>query len=579
MQIKLYYIEGISRVDTPYFSSFKEQADYFDTKLVKTIDNTYYPPFYKNTIKFDKDDCDFLTHINYLALVDDDKTYYYFITNMTYTNQGVMTLDIEMDSVQTYLFNTEFKSTTIERKFIDRWNGTSINRSYIRENISNGIFDKITKTFLDSHLWIIIKCSAYLYGEDSTFINMSFQQYHDKYYDTKSDVPSPFYYYFAPIDRLKYGNDYFDANLAIKAILNNDSVLGIYAVPFCPSDNININYSTNTISSYTNLDTVQIGTYTFESIVHNIYLFKGIIKVTSGITFTEYVQRLYEEDNSLPFYKNTALKTSFSSTNCPILLDENYYRIYFGDGGVKTSFPSYQFDKNKYYLYYCADIFSGYRYYKITNEEQSFFNDKFYTIQVNQSVLSYDLLNKPWNTYLATNKGTLLSGTLRSVENVGKLFLEYSSGDIVKGAIDTGKTINQISSTYASLINAKYSPNTIKQSGDYSKDFFSNSSRIFKEIQRVNDYNYCAQYYHHFGYLVKEYLNSTKSLADYVNTRYYFNYVKVSDIITHIDLLEADNITDKISQRYKDGVRFWNVLTNGIEIGDYQYDNIEKSYL
>ena len=83
MTINLYYVEGISRIDTPSFNTkthvgtIQDQHSYFLTKLVKSIDTTFYPPHYHNTIKFDSLDLTINDTVNYLSLDYNNKMYYY----------------------------------------------------------------------------------------------------------------------------------------------------------------------------------------------------------------------------------------------------------------------------------------------------------------------------------------------------------------------------------------------------------------------------------------------------------------------------------------------------------------------
>ena len=52
MNVYLYYVEGISRIDTPYFAtktiqaSLSKQEEFFDNHLVKTVELSFYPPHY-----------------------------------------------------------------------------------------------------------------------------------------------------------------------------------------------------------------------------------------------------------------------------------------------------------------------------------------------------------------------------------------------------------------------------------------------------------------------------------------------------------------------------------------------------
>ena len=58
MNVNLYYIHGISRIDTPYFATKTSQAtlskqeEFFSNHLVLSVELSFYPPHYHNTIKF-----------------------------------------------------------------------------------------------------------------------------------------------------------------------------------------------------------------------------------------------------------------------------------------------------------------------------------------------------------------------------------------------------------------------------------------------------------------------------------------------------------------------------------------------
>ena len=160
MNIYLAYIEGISRIDTPYFTSGSEQETYFDNKVVETIETTFYPPHYHNAINVSSDECDINTSINYLFFEYKNKRYYYFIDSITYSSESVITLNITMDYIQTYMFNIYIQNGIINRRFIDRFLGSRINRAYIRENVSKGELELVSSDndIIDTTpLWIIIK--------------------------------------------------------------------------------------------------------------------------------------------------------------------------------------------------------------------------------------------------------------------------------------------------------------------------------------------------------------------------------------------------------------------------------------
>ena len=90
MNIYFGYIEGISRIDTPYFATLGEQEDYFDSHEVVTIDTTFYPPHYLNKIKVDTDEISFNVNVNYLWFEYNSKRYYYFIDDVEYISDDAL---------------------------------------------------------------------------------------------------------------------------------------------------------------------------------------------------------------------------------------------------------------------------------------------------------------------------------------------------------------------------------------------------------------------------------------------------------------------------------------------------------
>ena len=49
--IKLCYVEGINEVNTPYFADINAQTAFFDSAVVWQDNESYYPPYYMNTIR------------------------------------------------------------------------------------------------------------------------------------------------------------------------------------------------------------------------------------------------------------------------------------------------------------------------------------------------------------------------------------------------------------------------------------------------------------------------------------------------------------------------------------------------
>ena len=165
--ITLCYIEGINEVDTPWFDTIGEQTAFFDKAIVWHDDESYYPPYFMNTIRLSSEDIPFndsRKKVNYCFLDYEGKRYYYFIDSIDYVTDDLVEITIEMDTIQTYLFDMLISKPTISRMAIQRWgvNGDTINRDYIRENLSIGNMVQKSKEPIkadDDMGWIIITAS------------------------------------------------------------------------------------------------------------------------------------------------------------------------------------------------------------------------------------------------------------------------------------------------------------------------------------------------------------------------------------------------------------------------------------
>lgn len=164
--ITLCYVEGIDEVDTPWFDTIGEQTAFFDKALVWHDDESYYPPYFMNTIRLSSDDIPFTStkgKVNYCFLDYEGKRYYYFIDSIDYVTDDLVEITIEMDTIQTYMFDMLITKPTIARMAIQRWGvkGDAINRDYIRENLSIGNMIQKSKAPMrkDDMGWLIITAS------------------------------------------------------------------------------------------------------------------------------------------------------------------------------------------------------------------------------------------------------------------------------------------------------------------------------------------------------------------------------------------------------------------------------------
>lgn len=133
-------------------------------------------------------------------------------------------------------------------------------------------------------------------------------------------------------------------------------------------------------------------------------------------------------------------------------------------------------------------------------------------------------------------------------------------------------------------------PDYYKNIGSLGQAIIDSSAKLYSRIDKVDDFEVCAQYYHRNGYLVNEYVDDegvlfNQNIFTYVNTRYFFNVVKFSEVDVHLDnVIESEELSARIAARLMKGLRLWNYNakvddTKVIGIGNFIYDNVEKDYI
>lgn len=403
MDIKLAYIHGISTVDEPYFDDVEDQHAFFNAHTVKTISDTWYPPFSTDAISFSEDDLTIDDNVNYLILTGyGDRWYYFFINGVSYNADGLLTLSISMDTVQTYLF--DFSVTgTIERMFINRWNSDgTINRNYIRENLSNGMFIKKefgtvsypNKTITvdvdygegDHHPVTVTDTHEYYLGVAmiASMPDLS-QGVRNKVTTPRGDLIDCVNRFYFPIFKTQprgtaigtithiveyhdngtgeYKSDYGFKNTATYGFLaDKNKAVSAYVLPAtCIGEYLVYDAETNTL--YYNGDHLEVyrPTGDDEAVV-------GFLPVTDRNTYlqSDYVDmKTYIGDIAQPFFP----ESDFDATMCPALWDDSYMRIEFGERHAMTTFPLFECDKPILHFRAMFDPTSTARSYAMTEDD------------------------------------------------------------------------------------------------------------------------------------------------------------------------------------------------------------------
>ena len=104
------------------FNSRESQLQWFLDRQTDVLTENMYQRKSENVIRVDKS-IESLDLTNYVVAknLDNGLTYFYFIVDKEYVNDYTTTLYLQLDVIQTYLFDIRFTSSLIDRQHVSRW--------------------------------------------------------------------------------------------------------------------------------------------------------------------------------------------------------------------------------------------------------------------------------------------------------------------------------------------------------------------------------------------------------------------------------------------------------------------------
>ena len=347
--IKLGYLDGYNALNVPKFANEETRDTVFDENYVLYSIDAYYPPYYTNVIKLDTTEVPQSTPINFVILVHNEKYYYYFVDKFRYVNEEIYEIVINMDTALTHMFDYKITNALITRKSINRWNGTEINRNYVRENVSEGIMEVSSFEYRNPNKYLIVTSSK-------SYVDISSPAGH--YTINGGWLDFGYYVYIFPLSpfplnqgatvHVFYNGDIQD-HLADIAYDNN-------IVKLFNSDPDTISLII-TESEY--LDNVFVEgwyewtAYTECSLILKPSMLTSDIVTINGSRYVGFNIRSLDMDNNLvftdnfEFTKNTSALSLFNWRYVPQLLDENYIQVEYGDINGFVSYPLHQSKSNR----------------------------------------------------------------------------------------------------------------------------------------------------------------------------------------------------------------------------------------
>lgn len=568
-QSKVFLYSGIpfdlTYTHTRWFTSKSEQNSFFSGYGKRDVGGvlTYVRPE-RGEVKVNQNR-ENLLNVNYLTFDNGNKIYYAFVTDIKYGNNNMAIIEFEIDVLQTYMFDVNFKQSFIEREHCKLWNsdGTPVVNTTV-ENLDLGYeYEILHRTNFNNGIndtrYILISTTERLDG-DPIGIN----------HNLMSSLPTTLFHYIWAI-RYRSGfeqlgtttissgqTDYSGTqeNRFSKLVeyLTNDKnankVVAINFLPFLPFQH----------SLYPDGNNIDISS-TFLSLLPNKMLSR-----VRGNNFYENSESFYVDD-----VFDKAMNGRGITESKLLMYPYTYLSLIDNNGNSVDLYPQYLRSK-KLRLSARAVIDTRYRtvYTPIGYRNNSaHLEDSLITN------ISYDIpiINDYTATYLQGNRNSLLNSTTNNIlggaisAGIGGAML--SSGNVygamgVAGGV--GNILKTITGTIAKTNDIKNIPDNItKQQSNSIFNIADNKllpNVLIKQISKEK-IDVIQSYFRAYGYAV----NKTK--LPNLKTRQHFNYVKT--IGANITGAIPQDSLNKFKSIFDNGVTLWHTndmynytLTNGV---------------
>src|SRR5690625_3527178 len=123
--------------NTRWFNSRNEQNSYFNSRnTVHSITQSSFQRIEgRHFVKVNRS-IDDLWGTNYLTFLNKNKRFYAFVTNLEYINDGLTHVHFQIDVLQTWLFEMDFKPSYVVREHRPLWNSDG---TPVINNIDEGL--------------------------------------------------------------------------------------------------------------------------------------------------------------------------------------------------------------------------------------------------------------------------------------------------------------------------------------------------------------------------------------------------------------------------------------------------------
>ena len=527
--------------DSMYFESKEQQYNYFNSKVKHTMNKASYTRVNGGSVRFNLV-ADSLYDCNYLMFQNTsygNKWFYAFITEVEYLNDGVTNVHFEIDVLQTWYFDYEYRMCYIERahSLTDKIGDNIVAESF---NIGDYFNTTIGNTgYFNEYSGVVV--SPYIISKG---------QWQENYYGTEvNNMPNACHF-------IAFKDASFISSWLQWMTDNNkdpNSVSCVYAVPtaFCNFGNDNIKELPTDCPKKTVIGKIsrptRLGTYEPKNKKLLTYPYSMLRIETYGSDAKQYAFEYFNDPMHINFdiYANLSINTSFRLVPLGYKNDAQNFK----ESCIMTDFPmiAYSIDSYKAWL---------------AQNKSKLAIQAFGAVgAISAGLAGAQLIGQAEATYLGDIRRGIPIREAMHQRDVSTRYGERRAAVGKTTAIGGGYSIaNQI----ASNIDTSHMPDRVNGSADGGievamriKDF-----NFIHMYVNPNDARIIDDYFTMFGYAIKQKGVPTR------HARRYWTYVqtkgcKVVGKCPSDDIKLIEAIHDK-------GVTFW---TSDSVVGNYNLDN------
>jgi len=582
------------------FENIEAQSNYFDSKIATKLYEDY------NEFKFIRPNYELKVALPYNDLIDynycyfintlkgKSKRFYAFITGIEYVNSVTTKLFLQVDVMQTFMFDYSLLECYVDREHQDRFKkiGTKVVPVYNKqiENLEYGTDYKVVKAD-----FITDKATSNKYFNEYIYVFVSstepLMDKTDYTTPTRIGLSTGVYVYMSIVNNNRwYDGAVFNVNtpahndfyMSLDSILekfgDNPSVVSIQILPYNP-------FEFETVEFIDNILGYNIIPKAFYQIYRNpdspVYVMLEInyVNITTQ-------KRIINNLKPANFYNLIPASNINSKPNIdsePKLKTNPYF--YFTLGNQQTSpilIKNELLDNETNNIVYNASVGT------INKERlyiENYNNDNlgFHNNIINNSNNELPLRTDAYKQYMSQNKASSIAGiALPVLTTIAGIMLAPVTGGasaVASAALIGGglvSTASVIGRDFAKKMDLKQTPDTLKTSGnnivfDYLAENFWYNITAFEIEEGAKERLF--KYFMHFGYKASEFkVPNTKS-------RYYYNFIRLLDVNLESDLDQSTQ--EKIRDIYKNGVTFWHYRDESSFKGikNYNYENVEMTLM